>query len=313
MSKDLDKVMEIVLNTKKKDIKVKVGNIDKFVDKNKEILKSISPRRNWNVWLAKEKRKQLKAMKKPIASSIGGIGKAPVKKRIETGKLNPGIMVKVPKTTPKGEIPQVKANLTEYGKRADKGEAKEISKKSLEEDYTIVSDNCYGVAYMKARGEPYNSPFFSIFIYAPDYIKLLENFDEYIKLKPVGQDPPGKSKYKRGLAKYPVLLLEGSKGPVEIHYAHEKQGIKEAIRKWTERVDRMSMNKKDMFVKMDDRDKFTVDLGKRFLALKQFPNKTLFVSQKYKKDFEGKKNVIITDYKTMGPIGTTLEKKYPIK
>ena len=65
-------------------------------------------------------------MKKPIASSIGGIGKAPVKKRIETGKLNPGIMVKVPKTTPKGEIPQVKANLTEYGKRADKGEAKKI-------------------------------------------------------------------------------------------------------------------------------------------------------------------------------------------
>jgi uncharacterized protein (DUF1919 family) len=312
MSKDLDKVMEIVLNTKKKDLKVKVGNIAKFVEKNKEILKSISPNRNWNVWLAKEKRKQLKSTKKPISSNIGGIGKAPVKKRIETGKLNPGIMVKVPKTTPKGEIPQVKANLTEYGKKADRGEAKEISKKSLQKDYTIVSDNCYGVAYMKARGEPYNSPFFSIFIYSPDYITLLENFDEYMKLKPVAQDPEGKSKYRRVISKYPVLLLEGSKGPVEIHYAHEKQGSKEAIRKWTERVERMDKNKKDMFVKMDDRDRFTVALGKRFLQLKQFPTKRLFLSEKYKKSFEGMKNVVFTKYKTQGPIGTTLEKLYPI-
>ena len=48
---------------------------------------------------------------------------------------------------------------------------------------------------------------------------------------------------------------------------------------------------------MDDRDKFTIELGKRFLALK-FPNKILFVSQKYKEVFKGLPNVIITDYKT---------------
>lgn len=282
-----------------------IGNVKKYVEKNKEMLTKISPRRNWLLWISKEKKKS-----KDI--KIGGIGKGPTPKRIETGKLNPGVKVAVPKTAPKGEIKQVKKNLTDYGKKAEAGEAKNVSKKAVAKDYTIVSDNCFGVAYMKARGEPYDSPFFSMYIYSPDYITLLENFDEYMKLKPVAQDPEGKSKYKRVLAKYPVLLLEGSKGPVEIHFAHEKQGAKEAIRKWTSRSARMNMDKKQMFVKMDDRDKFTVELGKRFLALKQFPNRVLFASQKYKEVFKGLPNVIITDYKNQGPIGTTLEKKFPI-
>ena len=67
-----------------------------------------------------------------------------------------------------------------------------------------------------------------------------------------------------------------------------------------------------MFVKMDSRDRFTVDLGKRFLALKQFPHKRLFVSEKFRKDFSGDKNVTVMDYKTMPPIGTKTEKLYPV-
>ena len=181
-----------------------IGNVKKYVEKNKEMLTKISPRRNWLIWISKKKKKS-----KDI--KIGGIGKGPTPKRIETGKLNPGVKVAVPKTAPKGEIKQVKKNLTDYGKKAEAGEAKNVSKKAVAKDYTIVSDNCFGVAYMKARGEPYDSPFFSMYIYSPDYITLLENFDEYMKLKPKAQDPEGKSKYKRVLAKYPVLLLEGSK------------------------------------------------------------------------------------------------------
>ena len=216
---------------------------------------------------------------------------------------------------PKKVIKQKQKNKTNYGKKSDKGEPDTVSKKSIKRSWTIVSDNCYGVAYMKALSQvedkPYDSPFFSIFIYAPDYITLLENFKEYMKIKPVAQNPAGKSKYQKD-AKYPVLLLKGSKGNVEIHYAHEKQTPKEAIRKWTERTKRMSMKPKDLFVKMDDRDKFSVELGERFLKLR-FPNKVLFVSQKYKKDFSGKKGVIITKYKNQGPIGTKLEKEFPIK
>jgi len=180
-------------------------------------------------------------------------------------------------------------------------------------EFTIVSDNCFGVSYMKSLNKPYGSPFFSMFIYSPDYITLLENFDEYMAIEPKAQDPEGKSKYKRGLAKYPVIILEGSKGSLEIHFSHEKGGSVEAIKKWETRKSRMCMDKASMFVKFDDRDRFTVDLGKRFLQLEDFPNKRLFVSQKYKEIFQGMENVTITDYKTMGPIGTTLEKKFPIK
>ena len=228
--------------------------------------------------------------------------------------------VVVPDQPPK-VIKQKEKNKTPYGKAADKGEPDTVAKDAVRRDWTIVSDNCYGVAYMKAVAKetkkPYESPFFSIFIYAPDYITLLENFQEYMKLTPVAQptsqDDPmgGKSKYKRKPAKYPVLLLKGSKGDVEIHYAHEKQSPQEAIRKWTSRTKRMNMNPKDLYVKMDDRDRFTVELGKRFLKL-PFPHKVLFVSQKYKDSLGGMKNVIVTDYKTQGPIGTTLEKKFPI-
>jgi uncharacterized protein (DUF1919 family) len=231
-------------------------------------------------------------------------------------------VVVVPDQPPK-VIKQIEKNKTPYGKESDRNEADTVSKDAVRRDWTIVSDNCFGVAYMKALAKetqkPYESPFFSMFIYAPDYIKLLENFDEYIKLTPVAQevskDDPmgGKSKYKRQPAKYPVLLLKGSKGDVELHFAHEKQSPQEAIRKWTSRTKRMSMDKKDMYVKMDDRDRFTVELGNRFLALKQFPHKKLFVSQKYKDSLGGKKNVVVMDYKTQGPIGTKTEKLYPIE
>ena len=177
----------------------------------------------------------------------------------------------------------------------------------------IVTDNCFGTNYMKALNKPYESPFFSMFIMSPDYINLLEHFDVFMKVKPVSQEPSGKTRYyNKRVRKYPVLLLKTKFGEVEIHMAHEKQSPEEAIKKWEKRKSRMNMDKKDIFVKMDDRDKFTKDIGMRFLSLKQFPHKRLFVSQKWKKDFQGLKNVTITDYKSSGPIGTTLEKKFPV-
>tara|TARA_R110000796_G_scaffold91582_1_gene195709 strand:+ start:665 stop:1546 length:882 start_codon:yes stop_codon:yes gene_type:complete len=226
-------------------------------------------------------------------------------------KLNEKKVVVVPDQA-KGAIKQKDKNLTAYGKEANKAEPDTIKKAAIGRDWTIITDNCYGVAYMKALNKPYESPFFSMYIYAPDYLTLLENFDEYMKITPTAQTPAGKSRWTKAERKYPVLLLKGSKGPVEIHMAHEKQSPEEAIRKWTSRKGRMNMNKADMYVKMDSRDKFSVELGKRFLALKQFPHKRLFVSQKYKDALGSLKDVTVMDYKTMPPIGTKTEKLYPV-
>ena len=309
--------------------KAKVGNVKKFVEKNETMLKKLSTNRNWLVWIGKEKKK------KAIKPKIGGT--PPVKKRIETGSLIKGKVI-VPDHA-KGAIKIKKENLTAYGKEANAAEPDTVLKSAVKRDWTIITDNCYGVAYMKALNKPYESPFFSMFIFAPDYLTLLENFDEYMKLTPKAQIPEGKTRFYQGrVRKYPVIILDGPKGPVEIHMAHEKKETakqvkermkkaekkpelanravgtaKEAIRKWTERKSRMNMDKKDMFVKMDSRDGFTKTLGKRFLALDQFPHKKLFVAEKYRKDFIDKKNVVVmSDYKTQPPIGTTTEKLYPV-
>lgn len=213
----------------------------------------------------------------------------------------------------KGAIKQKDKNLTAYGKQANEAEPDTVKKAAIKRDWTIITDNCYGVAYMKALNVPYESPFFSMYLYAPDYLTLLENFDEYMKITPTAQTPAGKSRWTKAERKYPVLILDGSQGPVEIHMAHEKQSAQEAIRKWTSRKGRMNMNKEDMYVKMDSRDRFTVALGKRFLALKQFPHKRLFVALKYKDSLGGLKDVTVLEkYATMPPIGTTTEKLFPV-
>ena len=172
---------------------------------------------------------------------------------------------------------------------------------------SLVSNNCYGVAHEKSKGKEYTTPFFSVFILAPDYIKLLEDFDNYIKLDPVAvQDNVSRHYIKN--RKYPVLLL----GDVEIHCPHDKDWEK-AIEKWCRRRDRMDLDKSKMIVKMCDRDKFSVSIGQRFLALNEFPNKRLFVSQKYKDSFEGIDNIVVTKDKTRCVIGTKLEKQYPVE
>jgi len=171
--------------------------------------------------------------------------------------------------------------------------------------FSIISDNCYGTKYTKSLKTEYNTPFFSMYIVSPDYVKLLENWEDYIKIDPVAQEIEGNTKHYKTPRKYPVIML----GDIELHFCHEKKGSGEAIRKWIERRDRLSEN---LLVKMDDRDKFTIELGKRFLKT-SFTNKILFVSQKYSEHFKGLPNVIITEYKTTGPIGTTLEKLYPVK
>ena len=162
-----------------------------------------------------------------------------------------------------------------------------------------------------------------MYFQAPDWITFLENFDEYIKITPriqpkvdKGDKYHGATRFMKGKKPYRnfvILVLDGSKGPVEIYFAHEQKTPEIALEKWTSRTKRMNKNKNDMLVKMDDRDRFTVALGKRFLALKQFPHKLLFVSAKrYKKAFEGDKDVVFMDSLASKRDGLQLEHLYPV-
>lgn len=168
-----------------------------------------------------------------------------------------------------------------------------------------ISNNCWGShIFEKAKGTEYETPFIGVFLVAGDFVKMLENFDHYMSLTPTYTH---QSKHYKTPKKYPILLLDD----VEVHCCHDKKGPEDSIEKWCRRRDRMSLDKSNMIVKLCDRDKFNADIGKRFLALDQFPDKRLFVSQKWKDHFD-EDNVIITEDKTRCPIGTTLEKKYPV-
>jgi len=163
-----------------------------------------------------------KNKKKPSNKKIKPItlNKPKTTKRIETGSLNKGKIIKKAIPIPKKDqvaVPDkintkfnpIEKNLTAYGKSTDANEPDKVSKEALKRDWTIISDNCYGVAYNKAANvlydRKYRTPFAGIFFMAPDWITFLENFDEYIKIpakiqKRVNEKDKfyGASKWKKG-------------------------------------------------------------------------------------------------------------------
>lgn len=171
----------------------------------------------------------------------------------------------------------------------------------------VITNNCFGVRYEKTQLREYQTPFCGMYLVAPDYIELLENFERYMSISPVASEGNATKHYKQP-RKYPVLLLDG----VEVHFSHEKGGAQAAIDKWNSRRKRMVMDIKQMFVKFCDRDKFSKELGDRFLKLK-FPNKKLYISKRWEGVFKGDDVVLVANEKTRCPIGTKLEKMFPIK
>ena len=172
------------------------------------------------------------------------------------------------------------------------------TKRKLKKEICIVTNNCYGTKYYRKNKLQYNTPFIGLMIYLPCYIKLLENFNKYMKKKP---KPCLKSKY--GNYKYPIMKIND----IEIHCMHDKD-IDECIEKWERRKKRMlPINK--CHIKMCDRDKYVDNLGQRFVKLK-FKNKKLFLS---KKNYFKNNRTIKTKYKNRCPDGYALGKDYPIR
>ena len=135
--------------------------------------------------------------------------------------------------------------------------------------YSIISNNCYGTNYHKLQNIEYKTPFIGLYIKAPCYINLLENFDEYIKLDLIEII---NSKY--GEVSHPIGLL----GTSEIHFLHYKN-FEEAKIKWDSRKTRLQPFK-ECIVKICDRGKFNRDVLKRFIKLNH-PSKLLFMSLKW--------------------------------
>lgn len=133
-------------------------------------------------------------------------------------------------------------------------------KKLTNNDFTIISNNCWGTFVYKGLHLQYRTPFVGLFMFAPDYIRLLENFDHYMS---IDLNFTGESRYKQYLdyeIKYPVGLLDD----LEVHFVYYKDN-EDAAEKWGRRCKRM--NRDNMFYKFCDRDLCTPEIRERFYHL----------------------------------------------
>lgn len=136
-------------------------------------------------------------------------------------------------------------------------------------DFVIVSNNCWGAEIYKSLGVKYNTPFVGLYIYGPDFIKLLEKFDYYIKQELSFVE---RSKWVNSPVTYPIGIVDD----IEIHFLHYNDS-NEAIDKWNRRLERMSrttdLNK--YYFKIDDRDLSDQNIILKFHEL-PFKNKISF-------------------------------------
>ena len=172
-------------------------------------------------------------------------------------------------------------------------------------DLCIISNNCYGAPYYSKYNIQYNTPFVSLYLFAPCYIELLEHFDEYM-LETL--EELTESKY--GTFNYPMGRLKS----VEIHFCHDDSFLS-AKATWDRRKNRL-LPIDDCVIKMCDRSGADESLLLRFLAL-QHKNKLLFISKRWNSVIDAKCDpstivVKIPESYSECPDGYKLESMYPI-
>lgn len=144
-------------------------------------------------------------------------------------------------------------------------------KKLKNSNFTIVSDNCWGGKVYQELGIPYASPFVGLFIFSPDYLKLLRNFTYYMDCELIFKK--SSVHIDNFYNEYPIANL----GDIEIHFLHYKSE-NEAKDKWNRRKSRMHWD--NLFFKMNDNDKCSFELLKEFDKL-PIKGKVIFSSKNY--------------------------------
>lgn len=149
-------------------------------------------------------------------------------------------------------------------------------KKLLYDDFTIISNNCWGGSVYESYGLKKMSPTVGSFFMPDDYLKFLNDLDYYLSC-PLSFIKPSESKYEKDLGKYSTwgTYLIGKLDDVEIHMLHHHDE-EETLSKWKSRIKRV--NKKRLIVKFNDNNGVTCEHIKEFMKL-SYANKLCFVSK----------------------------------
>ncbi len=172
-------------------------------------------------------------------------------------------------------------------------------------NFTIISDNCWGSKIYKDFNVRYNTPFVGLFMYSPCYIKLLKNLDYYLQseLYFIKESKYNINKELRKQKWYPIGLLGNE---IEIHFLHYKSEA-EAENKWMRRKKRMNMD--NIFVELSDKELCTEEIVVEFDKL-PFKHKVCFTAKNYP-------NIIcavqLKEYEDDGCIGDIYKDSYIVK
>lgn len=145
-------------------------------------------------------------------------------------------------------------------------------------DFTIISNNCWGGTVYQSYGLPYNSPTVGLYIMSEDYIKFVKRLEYYTSLKLKFIDPKDSKHFTKispdGVpVTHPVGLLDD----VEIFFLHY-HSQEEAFEKWTRRCERINWDK--LIVKFSDLNHCEPEHMYEFDKL-DYKNKVFFSSKKH--------------------------------
>lgn len=145
------------------------------------------------------------------------------------------------------------------------------------DDFTIISNNCWGGVIYKYFAMKFQSPTVGMYFFGDEYIKFLSDLKYYLSQPLVVKDIES-SKYKEEIIKRGQNPLIGWLGEVEIVLLHY-HNPEETVKKWNYRLKRINPNK--LIVKFNDQNLFRVDQLEKFEKL-PFKNKICFTGKYYK-------------------------------
>lgn len=163
------------------------------------------------------------------------------------------------------------------------------------ENFTIISNNCWGGMIYESYNLIKQSPTVGLYILPKDYLKFIENLSEYLNYD-LNFISPSNSKNKDYIKEYikdekfgtyPI----GQLNDIEIYFLHYKSES-EAYQKWNRRIKRIEWDR--LLFKFNDQNGCTNDDIKKFCNLK-LDNKVCFT---VRDGFEMYENV----YKIKNPL-----------
>ncbi|SDC70022.1 DUF1919 domain-containing protein [Niabella drilacis] len=164
------------------------------------------------------------------------------------------------------------------GRRIEKKYRERLKNNIRNEDFSIISNNCWGGNIYGDLGIEYKTPTAGLFFNAPCFVKFLKNLKEnlnaeIVEVKYSRYDNVNKMR-EETKNYFPIGLINND---IEIDFLHYRT-MEEAVEKWKRRSDRVNFD--NLLIAMSDTDNCTSKEIEEFDEL-HFEKKIFFSSKPY--------------------------------